>query len=231
LIEQRKKAAINYSKGGGDASQLIQFQNIDASLNKYRQKFKELVKEYDEEIKTKDSDYVFLTFILNYLPHGLIGLLIAVIFSAAMSSTSSELNSLASTTSIDFYKRILNKDVSDDECLKVSKYLTLAWGIIAIIFAIIANNAENLIEAVNIIGSLFYGTILGIFIVAFFFKRILGNAVFVGALLAEAVVLTCHFLNQIGVLNIGYLWYNVIGCVLTVVFGFVFQLFFRDEKI
>jgi len=166
LVQKREEIALSVSKqvSGEDESflnqvQIGRLQYYDNRIRKTRQEFKELIESVDAKINTKDSDYVFLTFILNYLPHGLIGLLIAVIFSAAMSSTSSEINSLASTTAIDFYKRIFKQEASDDHYLKASKMLTLGWGVIAIIFAIIANSAENLIEAVNIIGSIFYGTI------------------------------------------------------------------------
>ncbi len=231
LLIDRKNAASNFvSKEGGEKA-LEEFKALDVKINENRDSFKNLVAEFDSSIKTKDSDYVFLTFILNYLPHGLIGLLIAVIFSAAMSSTSSELNSLASTTAIDFYKRVLNKNGSDKDFLKASKMLTLAWGVIAIIFAIIANNAENLIEAVNIIGSIFYGTILGIFLVAFFFKTVRGNAVFIAAILSEIIVLVCHTLNELEILNVSYLLYNVIGCGLTIILSLILQLFFKNEKI
>ncbi|MGB3468526.1 MAG: sodium:solute symporter, partial [Cyclobacteriaceae bacterium] len=196
-----------------------------------RESFKKVLTSSDSELKVKDSDYVFLTFILNYLPHGMIGLLIAVIFSAAMSSTSSEINSLASTTAVDIYKRLLKKDGTDDHYLKISKLLTLGWGIIAIVFAVIANSAENLIEAVNIIGSLFYGTILGIFLVAFFFKRVQGTAVFFGAIVAEALVITCHFLNENGIIDLGYLWYNAIGLGITILISSALQLFLKNEKV
>ena len=211
--------------------QVGRLQYYDNRIRAKREEFKALIESLDQDIKTKDSDYVFLTFILNYLPHGMIGLLVAVIFSAAMSSTSSEINSLASTTAIDFYKRLVKPDATDEHFLKVSKLLTLGWGVIAILFAIIADNAENLIEAVNIIGSIFYGTILGIFLVAFFFKSISGSAVFFGAILAELLVITCHVLNEMNVIDLGYLWYNAIGLAATIIFSFLLQTVLRDEKV
>ncbi len=194
-----------------------------------RTEVKDLLVKTDDRIEVKDSDYVFLTFVLNYLPAGFIGLLLAVILSAAMSSTSSELNALASTSMVDFYKRWFYPDASPKHYLTVSKLLTAGWGVLAITFALLAYMAENLIEMVNIVGSLFYGTILGIFIVGFFIKYIRGIAVFWAALLAEALVITLHFLTVYEIFVLSYLWYNVIGCALVIVFGFIFQ-FLKTEK-
>ncbi len=218
-IAFRQEAAKNFTNGG-DEQELLQ---ADQRVQALRAQTKELIAKTDPSIATKDSDYVFLTFILNYLPHGLIGLLIAVILSAAMSSTSSEVSALASTTMVDFYKRLLKSEASDQHYLIASKVLTFAWGVIAILFALLAQSSENLIEAVNIVGSVFYGTILGLFLVAFFFKSIKGTAVFYGAILAEGAVLACHFLTVAEVIELGYLWYNAIGCFLTILFGFMIQ--------
>ncbi len=220
LIEQRKQAALDFVESG-NSEELVR---LDEESRKVRDATKALISEVDEEIMTKDSDYVFLTFILNYLPHGLIGLLIAVILSAAMSSTSSEISALASTTAVDFYKRFFKSEASERHYLMASKGITLLWGALAILFAFIAKSSENLIEAVNIMGSIFYGTILGIFIVAFFFKYVKGTAVFYAALLAQGVVLSCHFLTVAGVLTFSYLMYNVVGCLMTVIFGFMIQV-------
>lgn len=157
----------------------------------------------------KDSDYVFISYILNFMPVGLVGLLLAVILSAAMSSTAGELNALGSTTSIDFYKRVVKPDASDAHYLKASKWLTAGWGAVAVGFALFADLFENLIEAVNILGSIFYGTILGIFLTAFFLKRVKGNSVFTAALVAQASVFVLFvFFTE----EISYLYYNVIGC-------------------
>ena len=218
-VQQRAKSAKDYVQGS-DVQILV---DANLEVERIRSEAKVLIQKNDEEVNTKDSDYVFLTFILNYLPHGLIGLLIAVILSAAMSSTSSEVSALASTSMIDFYKRIVNSKGSDRHYLAVSKILTLLWGVLAILFALLAQSSENLIEAVNIVGSIFYGTILGLFLVAFFFKYIKGTAVFYGALLAEGVVIACHFLTVSEVIELGYLWYNAIGCFLTILFGFMIQ--------
>lgn len=235
LLAQRKELALQYADTDGEsekAEQLARSLNaVDRQSKEVRSQVKGVILKVDPDIETKDSDYVFLTFIITYLPHGFIGLLIAVIFSAAMSSTASELNALSSTTTVDFYKRLLNKDVNAGVMhLKVSKILTLVWGLIAISFAILAKNSENLIEAVNIVGSIFYGTILGIFLVAFFFKFIKGNAVFFAAVIAQLTVIVFHFLTVTGIIQLGYLWYNAIGCFLTIGLGFLLQIMLPKKK-
>jgi Na+/proline symporter len=150
----------------------------------------------------------------------LIGLVLAAILSASMSSTSAELNALASTTVIDIYKRMIKKDAADSHYLKVSKLSTILWGFYAIIFALFASQLGSLVEAVNILGSLVYGTILGIFLVAFYFKKIGGNASFYAALIAELVVLYCYLFT-----SIPFLWYNVIGCLLVITIAFLLNAF------
>ena len=139
-------------------------------IQQIRTEVKSALKAFDPKLETKDSDYVFITFILNYLPHGIIGLLVAVIFCAAMSSTAGELNALGSTTEVDFYRPLIRENASERHYLIVAKCLTAGWGVIAIAFALFANLVENLIEAVNILGSIFYGTILGLFLAAFFLE-------------------------------------------------------------
>lgn len=186
-----------------------------------------LVHEQVEEQTAKDSDYVFLTFIMNYLPHGLVGLLLAVILSAAMSSTSSELNALGSTTLIDFYQRVIKKDASPSHYLRASKLLTMLWGVVAITFAKLAEMVENLIEAVNILGSIFYGTILGIFLVAFFVKIVKSRAVFWAAILAQCTVFFIFWFYSEA---IAYLWYNLIGCALVLLLALCFTLFIPEKK-
>jgi len=198
-----------------------------------RDRAKQLVLKAVPDNNSKDSDYVFLSFIMNYLPMGLIGLLLAVIFSAAMSSTSGELNALATTTTIDFYKRLSTKEHSEQHYVTTSKLLTAAWGVVAISFALFAHLVENLIEAVNILGSLFYGTILGIFLIAFFLKKVKGKATFYAAILAQLLVITFFFFGQqIGsyllgreIQEIAYLWYNVIGCTLVILIALLFSSF------
>ena len=171
------------------------------------------------KIEKNDKDYVFLHFILNYLPRGLIGLLIAVIICAAMSSTASELNALAATTTVDLYKRNMSKNKSDKHFLNMSKLFTVVWGIIAICFASIGNLFENLIQLVNIIGSIFYGTILGIFLIGFFTKKIKSNSVFYSACISQILIFVIYFS-----VDIGYLWLNFIGALFTVFFSIIADL-------
>ena len=184
---------------------------------KIRDDVKNLIDE-NSKIEKNDKDYVFLHFILNYLPRGLIGLLIAVIICAAMSSTASELNALAATTTVDLYKRNLNVKKSEKHFLKMSKFFTITWGLIAICFASIGNLFENLIQLVNIIGSIFYGTILGIFLVAFFIKKITANSVFWAACISQIIIFFIYF-N----IDISYLWLNFIGAVVTILLSTIFE--------
>jgi len=173
-----------------------------------REKAAGLIQQSNPKADTNDTNYIFLSFVVNFMPIGLIGLVLAAILSASMSSTSAELNALASTTVVDIYKRMVKKDGSDRHYLIASKLATVFWGIYAIFFALFANRLGSLIEAVNILGSLFYGTILGIFLVAFYLKKVGSNATFLAAILAEGVVIACYVFTEIP-----YLWYNVIGCL------------------
>jgi len=183
---------------------------------------KELILKANPNQETNDRDYVFIHFILTNLPRGLIGLLIAVILSAAMSSTASELNALASTTAIDLYKRNVAVK-SDRHYVNASKWFTLMWGVIAILIACFANLFDNLIQLVNIIGSIFYGNILGVFLIAFFFKYIKGKAVFIAALINQLVVIALFFMNEYEIIKLPYLWLNFVGCVTVIVFAFIIQ--------
>ncbi len=193
-----------------------------------REEVKEIIKKVNPEAETNDKDYIFMSYVMDHLPEGLVGLLFAVMFCAAMSSTASELNALGSTTTIDIYKRKFKDKFNDKHYFNSTKLFTLAWGVLAIIFATYASLFENLIQAVNLLGSLFYGTILGIFVVAFYVKFIKGNAVFWAAVAAELCVVYIHFVNESGTavswLQMGYLWYNVVGCALVVVFGLLLQV-------
>lgn len=171
-----------------------------------------LIKKADPGADTEDTNYIFLSFVINFLPVGLIGLILAAILSASMSSTAAELNALASVTIVDIYKRVFKKSSSDRHYLIASKLATVFWGIYAINFALFVNRLGSLIEAVNKLGSLFYGTILGIFIIAFFFKKIGGTATFIGGIISELTILACYFFTEIP-----YLWYNVIGPVVVIV--------------
>ena len=161
----------------------------------------------------KDTDYVFITFVLNFLPKGLVGLLLAVIISAAMSSTAGEVSALATTTYVDYYK-VFRGEAQHHK--RVIRSLTLLWGIAAIGVALAAPLYENLIQLVNVLGSLFYGTILGIFLVALFMKRIGGKSIFMAGIVVQCVVFSVHYLNTVELISLGFLWYNVIGSLVVV---------------
>ncbi len=173
----------------------------------------------DPRAKTKDSDYVFITFILTQLPHGAVGLLLAVMFSAALSSTASELAALGTTTTIDFWRHVRPLAADEARNVRVARRFTALWGAVAVAFALFAGFAENLIEAINILGSIFYGVLLGIFLVAFFLRRVGGSAVFLAAVAAQALVIVMYFS-----LDIGYLWYNLIGCAACIAFSLALQM-------
>lgn len=210
-----------------------QIQNLKSEQNEIRDNVKALMVKNDPAAETRDTDYVFMRFVMDYLPKGIVGLLFAVIFSAAMSSSSSELNALGSTSTIDLYKRSIKKDASDEHYVISSKAFTAFWGLGAILFATYASLFENLIQAVNLLGSLFYGTILGIFIVGFFMKFVKGRAVFIAALLSQALILLIHFRNGTGVLgvhwDIGFLWYNAVGCIAVMLFSAIIQMFVKKK--
>jgi len=206
-----------------DAQEKVQ--NIHKKEIKVRESALLLIKEANPGADTNDTNYIFLNFVIHFLPIGLIGLVLASIISASMSSTSAELNALASTTVIDFYKRLIKKDASESHYLKISKLATVFWGIYAIIFALFANRLGTLIEAVNILGSLVYGTILGIFLVAFYLKKVKGSPTFYAALVAEVAVLYCFLFTKIP-----FLWYNVIGCLLVIFLSLILNTLVVKQK-
>jgi Na+/proline symporter len=182
--------------------------------------------------KIKDSDYVFIGFILEQLPHGAIGLLVAVMIAAALGSKASELNALGTTSTVDLWRQFRPLAAHDEaRNVRVAKWFTAFWGLIAIAFALFASFAENLIEAINILGSIFYGVVLGIFLVAFFIKRVGGTAVFFAALIAQSLIFALYFLrHRFPVLDISYLWYNLIGCAACVIFSLALQLLLPPAK-
>jgi Na+/proline symporter len=200
-----------------------------------RDKAKEIILKADSGSETNDKDYVFFHFILNYLPKGLVGLLLAVIISAAMSSTAAGLNALASTTAIDIYKRNVKGVKSDTHYLNATKFFTLFWGVVAILFACIGTLFENLIQLVNIIGSIFYGTVLGIFLVGFYIKFIKAKAMFYSALVTQITIFIIYYyaiaIYPSGEEKLGYLWLNFIGAMLAIVLSSLLQwTIFRKEK-
>lgn len=188
-----------------------------------REEAKEVIAKIDNKTETNDKDYVFLYFILNYLPKGLLGLLLAVIFSAAMSSSASGLNSLAATSAIDIYKRNINAK-SDKHYVYATQYFTVFWGLVAIGFACISSLFENLIQLVNIIGSVFYGTVLGIFLIGFYINYIKGKAVFIAACISQLTIFYIFYLDVVG-----YLWLNFIGALLTVILSLILQKSFNKS--
>jgi Na+/proline symporter len=173
---------------------------------------------------TNEADYVFITFILDDLPHGIIGLLVAAFFAAAMSSKAAELNALGSTTTVDFYRHIISTTATDAHYVAASRAFTILWGCVAIAFALFANLAENLIQAVNILGSIFYGVVLGLFLVAFFLRNIRGTSVFWAAIASQLLVFILYFS-----LSISYLWYNLIGCAACMLFSAAIQIMIGSE--
>ena len=194
--------------------------------NDLRDQAKELISKADAKAETNDKDYVFINFILNYLPKGLIGLLLAVILSAAMSSTASGLTALASTTAIDIYKRNLKEEKSDKHYVNATKVFTVFWGIVAILFACIGTLFENLIQLVNIIGSIFYGTVLGIFLVGFYIKYIRAKAIFWGAIVTQLMIFYIFYLDIVS-----FLWLNFIGAIITILISALLQFFlFRNKN-
>lgn len=198
--------------------QRIAVKKADEETKAIRKNLTDLMTRNDQEANVNDNNYIFLSFVTQYLPKGLIGLLIAIIFLASMGSTASALNSLASTSVVDIYKRLINKEASDKEYVKASRWSTIIWGVVCIIMALFASKIGNLIEAVNILGSFIYGTILGVFVVAFYVKSVKGKAVFYSAVLAEIIVCILGF-NEV----VAYLWLNVIGCLLVVFFALIIQ--------
>ena len=217
LVEQ-----LNTSMDASDETSVFQqrraLKAADEKMKSVRGEAIELMKKNDPDADTNDNNYIFLSFVTRYLPQGLIGLLIAIVFLASMGSTASALNSLTSTTVVDIYKRLIHKEGSDASYLRVSRITMVLWGIFCIMIALYASKLGNLIEAVNILGSLFYGTILGIFIVAFYFKRIGGSATFKSALISELIVCIVYWLD-----SIAFLWLNVIGCLLVVIISHILQ--------
>jgi solute:Na+ symporter, SSS family len=224
VVEQRKSVALR-AADALDKGNDLEFEQVKSELQSAQKDFegnqaqvRQLMDEQTGRKGNSDTNYIFLRFVLDYFPPGLIGLLIAVIFAASMSSTSSELNALATTTMIDLYQRGFKPKPDDRRDLFLSKLFTAGWGMFAIGLAMFAGQLGSLIEAVNVLGSLFYGTILGIFMVALFFKYCRGTSVFFAAILAEVVVLLFYFFS-----NITFLWFNLIGCVLVLIFSLLLQ--------
>lgn len=219
-LKQEAIHTFNNAEENSSAKNIAKYRiaNLDASEKIVREVAKVFIKNADKDIETNDKDYVFIHFILTNLPRGLIGLLLAVILSAAMSSTASELNALASTTAIDLYKRNVTTPREEAHYVKMSKLFTLLWGILAILVACVANLFDNLIQLVNIIGSIFYGNVLGIFLLAFFIKYVKSNATFTAAIITQIIVIVGWYYDWMP-----YLWLNLFGCILVFILALLIQ--------
>jgi Na+/proline symporter len=208
--------------------------SLSAKEKDLHEQAKEIIAKVDSKAETNDKDYVFIYFILNYLPSGLIGLLLAVILSAAMSSSASGLTALASTTAIDIYKRNIKTEKSEKHFVNATKYFTLLWGVIAILFACVGTLFENLIQLVNIVGSIFYGTVLGVFLVGFYIKYVKANAIFYGAVISQTTIFFIYYyaihIYPTGQEKLGYLWLNFIGASLTIVLSLMLQTLSRSKQ-
>lgn len=228
-VLEKEHEAIQKSKqlllaDGLQQEEVATFQELNAKDLKLKQEAKTVISSLNETIETNDKDYVFISFILNNLPKGIIGLLLAVILAAAMSSTASELNALASTTAIDLYRR--NKQEYDEQhYVTASKWFTLLWGLLAIGVACVANLFDNLIQLVNIIGSIFYGNVLGIFLLAFFIKFVKGRAVFIAAIITQLIIFGVFYMDWLP-----YLWLNLVGCVLVMLFAIFIEMFSKNNN-
>ncbi len=236
LEEEKRMANEKFSGviGVKDYDVLISAQNKIQSINKIekenRKKARTIIEKANPIVETNDKDYVFIHFILHHIPNGIIGLLLAVILSAAMSSTASELNALGTITAIDLYKRNHKGEETQEHYVKASKWFTLAWGIIAIIFASVGSLFDNLIQLVNIIGSVFYGNILGIFLLAFFIKYVRGNSVFIAAIITQLIIFFIYYKFVYTEERLGYLWLNFIGCVLVMVLALIIEVINRTNN-
>jgi solute:Na+ symporter, SSS family len=227
FVQKREAIRVlsNTSPGERDAA-MNQVRKLDGDARALRDQTKAVLVQAGVDPKSKESDYVFITFILQQMPHGIVGLLIAVILCATMSAMAATLNALGSTTAIDFYRPLIRPNASDHHYVIAAQALTAAWGLIAIGVASFASLVENLIEAGNILGSIFYGSILGLFLTAFFIRRVTGSAVFFAALIAQTLVFVLFATT-----NIGYLWYNFIGCAAVLILAPILQqTLFRNAE-
>jgi solute:Na+ symporter, SSS family len=236
LLEEKKAINLSYvdhlNKNIDNAAVKRNLVAVSNKEKELRKQAKELIKKVDVKAETNDKDYVFIYFILNYLPKGLIGLLLAVILSAAMSSSASGLSSLGTTTAIDIYRRNVKGQKSDRHFVKATQFFTFIWGAIAIGFACLSSLFDNLIQLVNIVGSIFYGTVLGIFLVGFYIKKIKSNAIFLSGCITQASIILLYYFAihlQPDSNKLSYLWLNFIGAMLTVVLALVFQFMSKKE--
>jgi Na+/proline symporter len=222
--------AFSVAKAGSDATVLAAAENDIRELEKervaLRSEAEAIIKTANNGAKSEDKDFVFINFVLGHIPRGLVGLMLAMIFCAAWSTTASELSALSATAVSDIYRRLLAPGRSDEHYLKASRWTVGFWGVFIVLFAAFAALSENLIQAVNMIGSLFYGTILGIFFTALFLKKVGGKAVLLAAIITEIIIIALFF----GVSKDAFLWYNPLGCGLVMLLGWLFQRLYRASK-
>lgn len=223
LSEQKKLAIANWVKNNSEASEQ-QFKSLHKQSETIRADFKKVLDKQNVSGDKSDANYIFLRFVVDHLPHGMVGLLIAVIFLASWGSIAAALNSLASCTVVDIHKKFIKKDCTEGEDYSTSRWYTFAWGIFSIIVAMFATNMGSLIEAVNVLGSLFYGVILGVFLVAFYLKHIKGDAVFISAILVEIGIIILFWKS-----SIGFLWLNLVGALGVVLLALFFQLILNKK--
>lgn len=217
--------ALNSNNNDAVYSAQAGLQQYQTETDTLRKQGIALMKQNNVLAEVNDTNYIFLSFVTGYLPKGLVGLLIAIVFLASMGSTASALNSLASTTVVDIYKRVINKNATDQNYVTASRLATVFWGIVCLIMALYAGQLGNLLEAVNKLGSYIYGTMLGIFVVAFYLKRITGTAVFIAAIITEAIVVYCGWKEVMA-----YLWLNALGCILLVLIALLISTFLKQKS-
>ncbi|MET0634725.1 MAG: sodium:solute symporter [Chitinophagaceae bacterium] len=227
-IQLSRDSILGFYAKTKDAASLDGLRTLQAGSDSIRTQVKAMIKKNGGD--DNDTNYIFLRFVMDYLPVGLVGLLIAVIFLASWSSVAAALNSLASTSVVDFHKRFIKKDCSAEEDYSMARWYTFGWGVFCVVVAMFAYNIGNsLIEAVNILGSLFYGTILGIFLVAFYLKKVGAKAVFVAAVIAELLVVAMFWLSEHGYLGLGFLWLNAIGSLAVIILAWILQQFIKEK--
>ncbi len=222
MAQDNFSAALDLKEYAATINAKQQILDINRKERNNREAARALIAQADSSVETNDKDYVFIHFILNYLPRGLIGLLLAVILSAAMSSTASELNALGTISALDLYKRNRPENLDPKHYVRISRFFTFIWGVIAIVIACVADLFDNLIQLVNIIGSIFYGNVLGIFLLAFFFRFVRGNAVFVAAIVTQVIVVIGWYFDWMS-----YLWLNAFGCGLVILIAMILEGFDR----
>jgi solute:Na+ symporter, SSS family len=228
LVQTKKQdISIDYIKTN-NANSKFKIQNLKQQEDSLRTLASHYAKASNASPDGKDTNYIFLRFVVDNLPKGLVGLLIAIIFLSAWGSIAASLNSLAGCTMIDFHLRFTKQKATEKKEYNLSKFYTFVWGVFCIVVAELATGMGSLIEAVNVLGSLFYGVILGIFLVAFYCKKVKANAVFIAAIITELIVIALFTLDKMNIIGLGFLWLNVVGALLVVMFSLLLQRIFKN---